>query len=213
MDKIQYPADLSNTSVPQILKEQKSEIVPIPTPTTNNSLMKLHKIAIKQLENEKGLLKTLKHWLTLSKLIATCKSPVKGTTYQKEKADIENQMSKLESLKIQLEERKTKLVNEFTLNSRFVPGNDEEVQAKMKEIALLEAEIIKTYKQRKELQSDPEETTENIDTETSTENIKSPQQSPILSRRPLFDRRNKPTTLSYMAGTVKFVVSTSYFII
>lgn len=211
LDKIQYPVDMPNTTKPLVLNEQKSEPVSVVPPTTNNSLSKLHKVAMNQLNNEKGLLKTLKRMLELNKLLANCKVPDTVATYKKEKLDIHNEISKLESAKIQLEERKTKLISEFSLNSRFAPGNNDEVQSRMKEISLLDEEIINTYKQRKELNLISESDGENMDVIPPSDEKKSTKIGPVTTIKPPIDRRSKPMTMNYMPGTVKFIVIYLFF--
>lgn len=220
LDNIQYPTDLNNTTMTLILNEEKAEPTHIPTPTRDTLLSKLYKIATQQLNNEKNLLKTQKCLIDINKGIRETKSAEYASKFKREKIDLENEVSKYESLKIQLDERKNKLNKEFSLNASFEPGSD---QDQMKEIASLEEEIVQIYKLRKSLLN-TEETTVAEDKEVAPVGPVGPigpvdpvvqasrenkTERPVVPvpKKPIVDRKRKPTTMVYLPGKVQYVVS------
>lgn len=210
LDNIQYPTDITNTTMSLEIKEQKPEFVAEPTPTRDTLLSKLQKVALKQLENERDLLNTQKRFAEINKLIQEASDTTNITNYKKEISDLENTVSKLESIKIQLDERKNKLNTEFSLNASFVPGSDQSTQEKMKEIDMLEEEIVQTFKKRKTFQA-LEHVPEQKEVDVSGDENKSSGKVTHPPTRPVVDRKRKPTTMNYLPGTVKFVVSKASF--
>lgn len=217
LDNIQYPTDITNTSIMKIVDQQNS-VVQAPTPTRDKLLNKLHEIVLKQLSNEQDLLNSQKRLVEVNKLLESSTQPDGSNNLKEEKINLEKHISKLESLKIQVDERKTNLNNEFSMVASFEPGTEPtDYIKKRQEIDALEKKIVVTYKQRKDfLQSlikksaEPKENT--IKPSSFIEESKPIPKAPpttIPTAKPVIDRKRKPTTMSYLPGTIQTVVSIS----